>query len=219
MPENSAREALFDYWSQSYQKDVGDGQFPFIGYEQSLDLLIKLADIRQTDRVLDLGIGTGALGIRLPVPQEQLWGVDFSTAMLARAAEALPGAHLLQVDLLSKGWPEELTQPFNQIISGYTFHEFTDDQKLAILSRLSANHLAVDGVFLIADISFPSQTDLKAGRLRFSDQWDEEEYYWCAEIMIPKVSAMGLTVQYEQTSDCAGIYQIRKETGKYADKK
>jgi putative AdoMet-dependent methyltransferase len=212
MPENPEREALFDHWSESYQEDVGDGEFPFIGYTYSLDQLIQSAGIQPAHRVLDLGIGTGALGLRLPIPQEQLWGVDFSAAMLARAAEALPGAHLLQVDLLSPEWAVELNRPFDRIISGYTFHEFTDEQKLAILGRLLGGYLAPDGAVYIADISFETRADFDAGHQRFANGWDEEEYYWCAERMLPRMAALGFDVQYTQTSDCAGIYSIRRMT-------
>jgi len=210
MPENPEREALFNHWSESYQEDVSDGQFPFIGYEHTLDQLIQSSGIQSTHRVLDLGIGTGALGLRLPIPQEQLWGVDFSAAMLARAAEALPRAHLLQVDLLSEKWAAELDQPFDRIISGYTFHEFTDEQKLAILSRLVAGHLARDGVIQIADISFETEADFDAGHQRFAAAWDEEEFYWCAERMVSRMVALGFSVNYTQTSDCAGIYSITR---------
>lgn len=210
MPENKDREALFNQWSQSYQEDVSDGKFPFIGYEHTLAQLIQLADIQPEQCILDLGIGTGALGILLPIPQEQLWGVDFSSAMLAKAAEELPGAHLLQVDLLAKMWPVEIRQPFDRIVSGYTFHEFMDDQKLVILSRLFAEHLTDKGVVLIADISFETQTAFQNGHQRFANGWDEEEFYWCAEVMIPKIQLLGLAVAYIQTSDCAGIYKIQR---------
>lgn len=214
MPENSDREAIFNRWSQSYQEDVSDGKFPFIGYGQTLDQLIRIADIQQTNLILDLGVGTGALELRLPIPQDQIWGVDFSAAMLARAAGALPKAHLLKADLLSIDWPAEIKQPFDRILSSYTFHEFNSDQKLAILSRLAADCLADDGLILIADISFTIQNDFEAGHLRFADLWDEEEYYWCAETMIPKVKALGLIVNYVQTSDCAGIYKIQRGADK-----
>jgi len=210
MPENPQREELFDRWSQSYQEDVSDGSFPFIGYDRTLDQLIQSTAIQKTHTVLDLGIGTGALGTRLLIPQEQLWGADFSAAMLAKAAEVLPGAHLLQVDLLASTWPEELHQPFDRIISGYTFHEFTDEQKLVILKRLAEDYLASGGSIHIADISFETSTAFEAGHRHFANGWDEEEYYWCAEDMLPRMVDLGLDVHYVQTSECAGIYSLQR---------
>jgi putative AdoMet-dependent methyltransferase len=137
--------------------------------------------------------------------------VDFSAAMLEKAAESLPGVHLHQVDLLAADWPDAICRPFERIISGYTFHEFRDEDKLAILSRLAANHLTDDGVISIADISFRSQADFDAGHQQFANAWDDEEFYWCAEAMLPKMAALGLDVYYVQTSECAGIYRIRRE--------
>ncbi len=83
--------------------------------------------------------------------------------MLEKAAEVLPEAHLLQLDLLSVEWPDGIHQPFDRIISGYTFHEFTDKQKLVILKRLVAEHLAEDGVVFIADISFSDPGSISNG--------------------------------------------------------
>lgn len=211
MTNYSDRQALFDRWAATYSQSVTDEEFPFIGYEQTLDALIQLGDFKDNHSVLDLGVGTGNLLLKLDFPREQLWGVDFSAAMLEKAAAALPGAHFEQVDLLAERWPDEICRPFERIISGYTFHEFTADHKLAILSRLAANHLADNGVISIADISFKSQADFEAGYRRFANSWDEDEYYWCAEAMLPRMTALGLDVQYVQTSDCAGIYRIQRE--------
>jgi predicted TPR repeat methyltransferase len=210
MAEYSDRQALFDRWAATYSEAVRDEQFPFIGYEQTLAALIEFGDFRSEHSVLDLGVGTGNLLLKLDIAQDQLWGVDFSAAMLEKAADALPGTHLVQVDLLAPDWPQAICRPFERIISGYTFHEFTDDDKVVILSRLAANHLADAGVISIADISFRNQADFDAGHQRFADSWDEEEYYWCAEVMLPRMAALGLDVQYIQTSECAGIYRIRR---------
>jgi putative AdoMet-dependent methyltransferase len=211
MADYSDRQALFDRWAATYSQTVMDDQFPFIGYEQTLDALIQLGDFKAEQSVLDLGVGTGNLLLKLEIAQAQLWGVDFSAAMLEKATEALPGAHLHQADLLAQDWPEAICRPFERIISGYTFHEFRDEGKLAILSRLAANHLTDDGVISIADISFKNQADFDKGHQRFADAWDEEEFYWCAEAMLPKMVALGLSVHYVQTSECAGIYRIQGE--------
>ena len=210
MTNKSERQALFDRWAATYSQAVTDEQFPFIGYEQTLDALIQLGDFEAGQSVLDLGVGTGNLLLKLDIPQEQLWGVDFSAEMLARAASALPGAHLHQVDLLAPRWPDEIGRRFDRIISGYTFHEFADEDKLAILARLAEDHLVENGEILIADISFKSRADFEAGYQRFRDGWDEEEYYWCAEVMLPRIANLGLDGQYVQTSDCAGIYRIQR---------
>ena len=211
MAEYSNRQVLFDRWAATYSQTVTDEQFPFIGYEQTLTALIELGDFRTEHSVLDLGVGTGNLLLKLDIPQDRLWGVDFSIAMLERAAQALPGAHFHQLDLLAEDWPDDIYRPFERIISGYTFHELTNENKLVVLSRLAANHLAEGGVISIADISFQSQEDFETGYQRFANAWDEDEYYWCAECMLPEIRALGLAGDYVQTSECAGIYRIERE--------
>jgi cyclopropane fatty-acyl-phospholipid synthase-like methyltransferase len=211
MTDNNERRYLFDRWSSYYDDTVTDGAFPFIGYEQTLDALIKLADFKPEHTVLDLGVGTGNLAVRVPLPNEQILGADFSGAMLAQAAQALPASHLQQVDLLAEDWPEALMGPFDRVISGYTFHEFPDAAKLRILSRLAEGCLAPDGVILLADIAFPDATVFDEGHRRFAESWDEEEYYWCAERMVKEISARGLQADFILTSACAGIFLIRSD--------
>jgi putative AdoMet-dependent methyltransferase len=208
MAENAKRQALFDRWSMQYDQDVYDGEFPFIGYDRTLSALSALGEFSDAHHVLDVGIGTGNLAVRLPIPPEQIWGIDFSNEMLSKAAKALPGSHLLQVDLLTKDWPVEIAHPYDRIVSGYTFHEFPDETKVTLLNRLAAELLAPDGKILIADISFPDVTLMEEARTRFVSEgrWDEEEYYWCAETMLAMLSGQGFLADYLQTSPCSGVY-------------
>ena len=208
MAENPKRQALFDHWAAQYDRDVNDGGFPFMGYDRTLAALVKLGKFSKEDRVLDVGIGTGNLAVRLPISPEHVWGIDFSREMLAKAATALPGSHLLQVDLLSQDWSLEIAQPFDRIVSGYTFHEFPDETKVTILNRLASESLAPDGMILIADISFPDATIMAEARNRFvrEGSWDEEEYYWCAETMSAMLAEQGFQCEYCQLSPCSGVY-------------
>ena len=210
MAENPKRQALFDHWSAQYDKDVNEGGFPFMGYDRTLNALVELGDFSTINRVLDVGIGTGNLAARLPIPPERIWWIDFSTEMLTKAAKFLPGSHLLQVDLLSCDWPVEIAQPFDRIVSGYTFHEFPDETKVAILHRLASDSLTPHGMILIADISFPDAAIMEAQRVRFvsEDSWDEEETYWCAEDLLGILENQGFQTDYVQISPCSGVYCI-----------
>jgi ubiquinone/menaquinone biosynthesis C-methylase UbiE len=60
----SDRVQLFDDWADNYDVAVTDGEFPFDGYEQVLDEVARLADVKPQMRILDLGIGTGNLAAR-----------------------------------------------------------------------------------------------------------------------------------------------------------
>jgi len=105
MRKNRDRQRLFDQWSAHYDRDVLDGRFPFIGYDRTLEILVESGAFLASHKVLDVGIGTGNLAARMQLPNEQIWGIDFSKEMLGKAANSLPGSHLFQVDLLAQNWP------------------------------------------------------------------------------------------------------------------
>jgi putative AdoMet-dependent methyltransferase len=210
MTQFPKRQKLFDEWAKSYDQDLEDGEsFPFVGYDVVLALMIKMADVRVTHTVLDLGIGTGNLARRLPLPDQQIWGVDFSRSMLDKAREVLPNAHLIQADMAGHDWVNEIQQPFDRILSAYTFHEFPDEEKIKIIINLAGNRLALEGWIVIGDISFMNRAALEWAHGHFTDLWDEEEYYWCAEPLTDALGKAGFSVQYRQVSCCAGVYRLQ----------
>ena len=118
----------FDAWAESYDENVGlNTGFPFDGYDQVLDTIVKRAGARPGEAVLDLGTGTGNLAGRFARLGCQVWGLDFSGEMLARARQKLPQAIFAQADLRSD-WaaelPESFQRRFERIVSAYTFHHF-----------------------------------------------------------------------------------------------
>jgi putative AdoMet-dependent methyltransferase len=210
MGQTSKRQELFDRWSEYYDRSVlDDMQFPFQGYNTVLSMMIEQADLAPDHVVLDVGIGTGNLTQRIPLPSEQIWGVDFSEKMLEKARESHPGINLLQIDLLSRDWPEKVIGPFDRILSSYTLHEFQDEIKCSILSALSDKLSGADGRVIIGDISFPNQASYSKAHRFLEGRWDEDEYYWCAERMIDLLEGVEFDVEYTQVSFCAGIYVIR----------
>jgi putative AdoMet-dependent methyltransferase len=130
--------------------------------------------------------------------------------MLEQARRRLPEAHLYQVDLLSDEWPSGIKTRFDRIVSGYVFHEFMDDDKIALIQRLLCDHLASEGLMLIADISFSHLDRCRFAHESYGKLWDEEEFYWCAEVMIRQLEELGLDVQYVQKSPCAGVYVLQR---------
>jgi putative AdoMet-dependent methyltransferase len=209
LAQTRQRKNLFDNWAKTYDADLeGAETFPFIGYDTLLNDIIAYAEIEPDYEVLDLGIGTGNLARRVPVPDDQIWGVDFSAAMLAKARLVLPAAHLIQADLVGKDWLEEIDLQFDRILSAYTFHEFADAQKNKILIKLAQNCLKKGGLIVVGDISFQNENDLLSAWAQFVDSWDDDEYYWSAETAIKALNHSGFSVVYEQVSCCAGIYKL-----------
>ena len=198
----------FDDWAATYDQDVTSGCFPFTGYPQTLNAVVRLADALPGMALLDLGTGTGNLARHFLELGCRVTATDFSSAMLEKARPRLPGAVLLQVDLRQAFPLEILHQKFDRIVSSYVFHHFEMSEKVSVLLRLSSL-LAPGGLLVIADISFPDRPAQDATAQTAGDAW-EEEYYWIASEAIPLIEKAGLAVQYHQVSPCAGLYRIEK---------
>src|SRR5262249_27890464 len=87
-------EAEITYWNSA-------GGHHWVERQQSQDIVLgpilqatlERAQLRQSERVIDIGCGTGASSIALAAragPSGQVLGIDVSAPMLARAAERLP---------------------------------------------------------------------------------------------------------------------------------
>jgi putative AdoMet-dependent methyltransferase len=201
----------FDEWADSYDQEVERGAgFPLEGYAQVLEEIVRLSAPRACMRVLDVGTGTGNLGLKFTNLGCKLWGTDFSDLMLARARVKLPEATLLTWDLRS-GWPPDLDLTFNRIVSAYVFHHFSLPDKVNLLGEFS-RHLSPGGRIVIGDISFRDAEHKAQVKNHFADTWDEEEY-WIASRDLLVINHAGLKAAYLQVSSCAGIYTIRPISG------
>lgn len=198
---------LFDAWATSYDASVGDEDFPFIGYAQLLDTIVRLADVEPGMSVLDLGTGTGNLAARFAAPGCEVWGTDFSAEMLARARAKLPGVKLVQADL-SGEWPDVLARRFDRVVSAYVLHHFDLAGKVDLLCRLARNHLAAGGRLVIGDVAFQDREMRAQAHARWAQSWDEDEFYWAADEARDACATAGLRAVYTQVSICCGVFVI-----------
>lgn len=197
----------FDTWAETYDQDVLiETGFPFDGYSQALDEVFARANALPGMSVLDVGCGTGLLAARFAAAGCEVWGTDFSEAMLAKARARLPGVHWLLHDL-RKPWPVELKPQFDRIVSGYAIHHLEDGDKMTLLADWMNNHLLPGGRVLIADISFGTRPDWETARKLAGEGWDEE-FYWTVNDLMPGMINLGWKVIYRQISYCAGVYEI-----------
>jgi putative AdoMet-dependent methyltransferase len=202
------RVRLFDDWAEQYDDSIqDDGCFPFDGYEQVLDEITRAAAVRSGLKVLDLGVGTGNLAARFCALGCDLWGLDFSARMLAKAIEKVPHAVLVQADLLGD-WPGELERRFDRIVSAYVLHEFDLPTKVDLLRRLARGHLAPDGRIVVGDIAFATTGMRDRAHVMWADGWDEEEDYWAADETAEACERAGFQVTYKQVSSCGGVFVI-----------
>ena len=192
---------LFDRWSETYDRSVLDESGVHDGYDRVLETVVRAADAQPGQRVLDLGVGTGNLSQRFLDLGCEVWGLDFSPAMLGKARAKVPQAHLVQADLMAD-WPTELNRRFDRIVSTYVLHEFSLEAKVRLLRRLAGDHLADDGCIVIGDIAFSST---QARTATGADHWDEEEHYWAADETIEACEDSRFRITYTQVSHCGGV--------------
>ena len=150
--------------------------------------------------VLELGPGTGNLTARLVATGAEVWALDFSAEMLARARAKVPAAHLAQAGLLDD-YPPDFRRPFARVVSTYTFHELPLADKLALLRRLAGDTLQPGGRIVIGDIGFPDAAARDAIHNEAAETWDDE-YYWIMDEAGPALRKAGFSLEYEQQSTC-----------------
>ena len=198
---------MFDRWAADYDRSVQEiaaaESYPFAGYDAVIDAVC--AECSDGMRVLDLGVGTGALGVRLG--HCRVWGVDISPAMLDAARVKLPAATLVEADLLAT-WPDSLDGPFDRIISAYVLHEFDLEGKTTILRR-ARDRLAPGGRIVVGDVTFFDRSALEAARARWRDRWDESEHYWTADEAIAALAGIGIEGTWRKISSCAGVLSFK----------
>ena len=133
--------------------------------------LLAQAGIRPTDRVFDLGCGTGtlAVAIKKQFPRVEIVGLDPDPRALARARrKAAREALAIQFD---QGFGDQLPYPaalFDRALSSFMFHHLPSEERLKTLREVY-RVLKPGGEFHLADFEGPE--DHKQGffkRLLFS---------------------------------------------------
>ena len=199
----------FDGWADSYDQTTRtETIFPFDGYDELLDTVVRQAAPRPGMSVLDIGTGTANLALRFVERDCELWCSDFSESMLEKARAKLPGAHFILHDFRTDLPPELSKKRFDAIVSAYVFHHVELPRKVEICQTLVTHNLTPGGKLVIADLSFQNRTVMVSFADSIPDLW-EAEPYWLADEAVPALEKNGLNVEYIQVSACAGVYTIQ----------
>lgn len=197
----------FGKWARTYDDDVTKQAtgYPFEGYFEVLAAVQEKVPLKSDTKVLDIGIGTGALSKPLYDAGVSIVGLDFSEAMLAEAKAKMPMANMYLYSLLDP-LPEPVTQDrFDVIVSSFAFHHVDDNRKFELIDALRVS-LKPRGKIIIADVGFENLNALDAMRGR--DDWDEDEFYLVADDLLERLREKGFKCSYTQISCCAGVLEI-----------
>lgn len=201
----------FDLWADGYDESVKlseeSNEYPFAGYRDVLNYVYSIVEGKRGS-LLDIGFGTGVLTKKLYDEGYKITGIDFSHRMVEIAKEKMPNANLICYDF-TKGLPEELKgKSYDWIISTYAIHHLTDDEKLNFINEL-LNILNPYGAIVFGDVAFETREALEQVRKRYSDIWDEDEFYLVAEEIKRKLPDK--EIQFAEISFCAGVMIIKNK--------
>ena len=100
-------------------------------FQYGNDVLNLLAP-QPSERILDLGCGTGELTAKLTEAGAQVTGVDASTEMVNRATRSFPGIDFQVMDVRELSFPE----PFDAVFTNATLHWISEADQPTVLTNV-----------------------------------------------------------------------------------
>jgi putative AdoMet-dependent methyltransferase len=191
-----------------YDRNVQNERDPIrAGYSQLLDWIAEQVDALSSPRVLDLGSGTGNLGMRLR-DDAALICVDVSTAMtkIARAKlAARREVSFVTADLLE--FFETNSMLFDAVVSSYAIHHLTEDEKTLLFEHI-ARSLRPGGIAALGDLMFENaesrtamlQTYRTTGRGELAEDI-EDEFFWTLDSALHKFRSLGFDAEARRFSE------------------
>lgn len=205
---------LFDQWAHSYDNTVsGQDEYHevFADYEKILNKVAEHAK----GTVLEFGVGTGNLTEKLLEKGHQVYGVEPSAAMRAKAKIKFPNLKLVDGDFLQFPKPEETV---DTIVSTYAFHHLKDEEKAEAVRNYS-QWLPKDGKIVFADTVFENEYRRKQIIERVKEQgYDhllndlQTEYYPMLDPLKQMFSVNGFEVEVSSLNHYVWfIHAVKKE--------
>jgi trans-aconitate 2-methyltransferase len=159
-------------------------------YDEMLDAVARCVS-PQSQRILDLGCGTGGLSMKVlkSCPTAQVVALDYSPRMLEFASDKLETAGYapkqwtgIQADF--GDWANhqlEIKDGFDACVSSLAIHHLTDEMKLRLFSRIRES-LNPGGVFWNADPVLPESPALSEAYQSVREEWAAQQGASLAEI-------------------------------------
>jgi len=156
--ENSVTKSWFKDWSNEYDKTLGKVD----RHNKLLDLVVDLSGVKDGEKVLDIGCGTGLLSLKfLEKADCIIYGIDSSSEMLEIFKEKIKKLNL--ADKISLGLEDAENidfrdEEFDIIASTVTLHHVKE--KYPVIKKIY-KLLKPGGRLLIGDIDVDTTGDLE----------------------------------------------------------
>lgn len=149
---------------------------------------IAQLNLKNGDRLLDIGIGTGLLEEKICVPVS-ICGIDISAKMLEKAQEKGLNIELKQGSFLAIPYPDG---SFSHIVSCFAFHHLNNPEKIQALDEM-LRVMGEAGILVLADFMYENaQADINLrawfvqnNRIDMIEEMDDENFTnieWLQEI-------------------------------------
>jgi putative AdoMet-dependent methyltransferase len=206
----SASSEIFNHDEDAtgYDVDVRNESDPIReAYDEVLTWVVREARIRATSRVLELGSGTGNLSRLIPRCSE-LVCIDVSEQMetIARPKLAhIQNRRFIKTDILEAF--DCTDPPFDSVISTYTVHHLTDDEKRLLFAKIYAGLLS-GGRAVFGDLMLERKEETAPKIQEYLTKGDtktaraiKEEFLWSIDTVLTDLSALGFQVETKRFSD------------------
>jgi ubiquinone/menaquinone biosynthesis C-methylase UbiE len=108
------------------------------GFQELRDAILRSAEAKADDRVVDIGAGTGLLALPLAGEAASVWALDISPAMCeyVRAKAASAGLENIETVVASAVSLPLVDDSADLVVSNYCFHHLSDRDKLRALAEI-----------------------------------------------------------------------------------
>ena len=138
--------ARFDEYAGDYDEEQDSEE-----YRACASLVIEYADPGPEDVVLDLGCGTGAIGLALAERAKRVIGRDISKGMMERAREKAAERGLENVEIGEGSFREPDVESADVVVSNFAMHHLSDAEKRAAIEVIAG---LGPRRFVLGDVTF-----------------------------------------------------------------
>ena len=144
-----------DYSQKKIAKNYDSRHGHFRDFSTEAALMRRRVNLRPSDRLIDLGCGTGALTIEHAAYCEKIDAVDVSESMLAEFSEKIDTADIGNISLHHAGFLtyRHAGDPADVVFSSIALHHLPDFWKVYALKNIYAM-LRPGGLFYLFDVVF-----------------------------------------------------------------